>query len=283
MRIHALAIVSLAGCAELPSAVGEAPSEPVAARAASAPVEVEGAGPSLPVPPDPLAGFRVRGQPIHPDAVAALTLRGRAVDVVDLSPFLDAEPPTVDGASVVADHGDAGWNHYEVVGSSARGHLLWVVWSGGGTGRFSSVQLVRLRGESLTLEQHVPAGDRCNGGVAETPRFDGDEIQISRWLTPYDLIDLATTPPVGVEPYRELESSAASCVAFVTTRVDSDGDEARVGVTLMPEPLEDSPGWTDRFSRQSTFNAVFNRWLERGDVELDQAAIDRFAAEFDSL
>ena len=43
--------------------------------------------------------------------------------------------------------------------------------------------------------------------------------------------------------------------------------------------LGDQPGWTEKYPLQRRFNRSYAQWIEAGQTELDQAAIDRFVDE----
>ena len=238
-------------------------------------------------PQDSLLGFRHRGEPIHPIAVSRMT-------PLDLA---NGDPPTIDldgqpqidetveivGAAISFNDDQPGWDAYEVHDRVGSHFLLSVTQSGGGTGVFSTVVVVEMREHQLVPVWVIPAGDRCNGGLAGAPSFDGDAVLVPRWLTPYDLVAFSTRDVSHIEPYEDLESSAMSCIGSALMRAERDREQQLVEVTFAPgldgRWLGDQPGWTEKYPLQRRFNRNYAQWIEAGQTELDQAAIDRFVDE----
>jgi hypothetical protein len=278
-----IALLCVPACAA--HGVEPAPSEPAASEpAASEPAPVEPAEPTL---ADALLGFRHRGEPIHPLALAAMySTWTAATSVVDLdAQGWPAEGLTVDGNVVEFEHADGpGWDVYEVHARVGSRFLVSANHNGGGTGRFTPVHLVELQGSRLVPVTTATGGDRCNGGLAEGPDLAGDAIVIGRYLTPWDLVDpFSSRDSSGLAAYEDLEASATSCIGYVTVRVDPSGDETVLGVTFSPDSTGqwhgDTPGWTERYRLQPCFNRIYARWVAAGRTELDAAAVDEFVDE----
>lgn len=252
-------------------------------------VIVEAAPPDSPSTPasepadDPLLGFGFRGRPIHPLAVSRMvpldwSVQGPLVVDLETQPLDDAAVE-IDGARVSFDDDEPGWDTYYVHDRVGSRFLIGVAQSGGGSGIFSTVVVVEIRDNRLVPIFEGPAGDRCNGGLAGDPRFDGDAVLVPRSLTPYDLVALSTRDVSHIEPYADLESSASSCMGSALMRVEPGHDDELVSVTLSRDWYGDRVGWTEKYPLQARFNRIHAQWIAAGQTELDPAAIDRFVDE----
>ena len=231
---------------------------------------------------DPLLGFRHRGQPIHPDAVARvvpLEPSIKAPVTVDLTAYAGVDAAVEhDGATVRFDDDEPGWSSYEVHQRQGTQFLLEVWQNGGGTGMFSTAVVVELRADQLVSVFEVPTGDRCNGSIVDAPRLDGEGVLLSYWLTPYDLVALSTRDVSHITPYEDLENSAMSCIGHALVRVEPKRAPTLIGVSLAPgldgRWHADQAGWTENYPLQPRFNRIYAKWIAAGQVELDSAAID---------
>lgn len=129
--------------------------------------------------------------------------------------------------------GWAGWRH---VGTVADGEVVETLENGGGTGWFSSLQVVRREpGDALRTVRTVAGGDRCNGGL-EAAGVVGGKVAASVRLTSYDLFEWALReagrPPLADDT--PIPFCAICCVGLATFI-----DEAPLWVTLTPERFLD--------------------------------------------
>jgi hypothetical protein len=230
---------------------------------------------------DPLRGFRFAGHPIHPRAVSLL---GGGMEQTKDEVSLVDHPwrgvgLVVESSLVRFDEGELGWDVYRVIDRRDDHYLIESTWNGGGTGHFSSVRVLRLRDGVLSVVLRVGSGDRCNGGIAEDPSFDGTAVLVSHWITPEDLMNLSGRSDLAPGDF---EFSAVSCVAMARHRV-SPGRSDLVGVKLSPDFggswLDDQPGWTENYPRQARFNQVLRKWVAASRLELDSKEIQAFAEE----
>lgn len=229
---------------------------------------------------DPVFGFAHRGAAIHPLAVSQMvpldpSVHGpRVVDLDDPPPINEAVE--IDGARVSFDDDEPGWDEYRVYDRAGSRFLLGVTQNGGGSGVFSTVVVVEIRGDQLVPTFEAGGGDRCNGGLAGAPSFEGDAVLVPRWLTPFDLVALSTREVSSIEPYVDLESSASSCIGHALMRVEPGRDDELVSVMLDREWYGDRAGWTENYPLQRRFNRIHAEWIADGQTELDSDAIDRF-------
>lgn len=139
------------------------------------------------------------------------------------------------------------------------GYAVAITASGGGTGVFSAVRVVRLDGKNLVTMKTLGGGDRCNGGLAEATVRDGSIYQ-SLHATPYDLVTVGNMSQPPFRAYDDLDACAACCAGVVTYR-----GEDLVGIRLTADavPLEDSP---DK-PLQNCFNAMARALQDEGKLE----------------
>ncbi len=149
---------------------------------------------------------------------------------------------------------DAGFISYRVVGIIPEGTVVETLMSGGGSGFFSGVAIVKLDGNKLISVRTFDGGDRCNGGI-HASRIEGGKVVVENNITPGDFTAIAYGDSHGIEPYRDVTASAASCVGQT---VSVDGNITQV--ILDPEPLQDDISDDDakRYPLQRCFNKHFN-------------------------
>lgn len=164
---------------------------------------------------------------------------------------------------------------YRVVGRLGPEWLVEWRWSGGGTGRFSGLQLVRLEGDTLRVGRSLASGDRCNGGLVSAALTKG-HVHYSVVVTPLDVLAATAEGRALGLSEKALESSALSCAATL----EFEGDALLAMV--LSEPLEDRAGWTERFGAQACFNRVHRRFVEEKRARLEGATLEDFARAFRS-
>ena len=163
--------------------------------------------------------------------------------------------------------------YYRFLGLYEGRSILFIVSSGGGTGRFTNLIALDRKGFMLEPTTEIAGGDRCNGGLSNAS-LAGGKLTYDADITPYDLINLAGAH-LQLEAYKDLEASAASCVATV-----HNVDGSWTSVTLTNPDLEDTSGWTEQYRDQSCFNQVYRGYVARHQTELDRDGVARFAKSF---
>ncbi len=152
---------------------------------------------------------------------------------------------------------------YEPVGQLGAGWVVSWSWSGGGSGVFTGLSLVRVEKGRLLLARTWATGDRCNGGLVSAA-VTGASVQYSVRATPADLVGAtARGKALRLQAATDLEASATSCVGTLEFR-----DTRLTGATL--DATEDTEGWTERFRLQSCYNRVHRALAasSRGHVDL---------------
>jgi len=146
--------------------------------------------------------------------------------------------------------------------------------STGGTGMFDILAAFRRVGDKgLEVTDVIRGGDRCNGGIPDAGMKNG-VLTHEIFLTPPDILAVADMHQ-GIEPYKDLEASAASCYAIAKYEGDT-----LTGVRLLNDtaPFEDmiDPEWLAQYTYQACFNQYYWDYIRQGepvDMTLDQVKI----------
>lgn len=93
-------------------------------------------------------------------------------------------------------------------------YLLYMEWSGGGTGYFTSISIVEHSHNTLRLVDTLASGDRCIGGVSQAAYKDGI-LTYKQHMTPQGLIRKLQK---DFETKFDFDDSAASCMGELTYR-----------------------------------------------------------------
>lgn len=169
-------------------------------------------------------------------------------------------PSETEGFGLTTHYGDEdGFAAYHVVGIIPEGTVVETLVSGGGTGLFSGVAIVKVDGDKLVSMRTFDGGDRCNGGV-HASRIEGGKVVVENNITPGDFTAIAYGDSHGVNAYDDVIASAASCVGQT---VSVDGTITQI--ILDPEALAFGLSDEDdkRYPLQKCFNKHFNAQVEK--------------------
>ena len=157
---------------------------------------------------------------------------------------------------------EKGFSSYEYLGDVKAGTAIETYNESGGTGRFSSLILVKLIGNTLSLVDQIAGGDRCNNGLTDAKVENGTLIY-STSVTPGDFPMLAWGQDKGLKSYEDLEASAMSC--FGTATFD-DGKFSKI--SLNADAGKQGADWTAQFSKQNCFNKKFKEQIDAGHKDM---------------
>lgn len=169
---------------------------------------------------------------------------------------------------------EKGFSSYEFLGDIKAGSVIETYNETGGTGRFSSLILVTLNGNTLTLVDQLAGGDRCNNGLTDA-NVENGQLAYSTNITPGDFPLLAWGSEKNIKPYEDLEASAMSCFAIATFK---DGTLSKI--SLNPDAGKQNDDWTTQFAKQKCFNKKFKSQIESGDLELTPKEFQKFMDDF---
>lgn len=226
------------------------------------------------------------GQPIDPRCFEAVS----ADEWVDITRCSDAKivklPASADpfwtdktgyNYRYQEDKSDAtSYSYYQYIGMWNGAPVVVSYSSGGGTGQFTSLVSIERNGSKIRVLQGFGAGDRCNGGIVDV-KIAGGTLHYGQNMTPIDFLQIAEDNPRDLQPYDDLEASAASC--FGIARFE---DEKFVGVSLQPLPAAQG-GVATSYKYQDCFNKLYLAQLAKGKKELTVVELKEFTGEFNQV
>ncbi len=175
-----------------------------------------------------------------------------------------------------ADKSDAAsYSYYQYVGQWNGSPVVVSYGSGGGTGQFTSLTSIERNASKMRVLQGFGGGDRCNGGIVDATISFGT-LHYGQNMTPIDFLQIADDNPHDLQPYEDLEASAASC--FGVARFD---DDKFTGVALAEMPKPQTGGATYKY--QECFNRLYRGMLEKGKKELSVSELKEFTGEFNQV
>ncbi len=166
---------------------------------------------------------------------------------------------------------------YAVIGKDGNKFFIVTHQNYGGSGDFSNAVWVEKSADSLKLLKTLASGDRCNKGVQATGIF-----QYNVHLTPVGLVNMGSGAALNLG-YRDLDDSASSCVAQAVYVFNPKTASAKLKeVTFNHKPLV-MEKWVLDLNFQYCFTRLYNSFLERGQISLNQIDLDRFKNQFEGI
>jgi len=170
------------------------------------------------------------------------------------------------------------FTRYAVIGSKGDKHLIIVGTATGGTGFFTNALWVRMKDGKLVLLKSLAGGDRCNDGIDKVADW---KYAIN--LTPTDMMSYGSDTTLKIDPYRDLDASAASCVAKAMYRFDPVAEKTElINVQLNEQPLA-MEDWLKELRFQFCFNNLYNTYIARGQITLSETEMDHFKNQFENF
>ncbi len=173
------------------------------------------------------------------------------------------------------------YGYYKVLGPYRGGYLVYGLWSGGGLAQFSSLDVIKRKGDTIWVEREIASGDRCNNGITEA-WLERGKLFYKVNFTPYDIIVHADIP-VTVKTSDDLESTPTSCFATATFAQSRDNQPDFYVMALNqenPDALISDVEWTRNYRYQTCFNTLFLDALQSGSVSFDKKALTAWVKGF---
>lgn len=162
---------------------------------ASGPIKAES---KLPLPQD----FYFQGKPIQPDCIDKFIGDSSRFEPI----FLETnscqktqkklDPDKLKEGLLGYSSSDGSYIYYKYLGpihfyglETPVYHLIYSEWSGGGTGHFSTIDVVEKTQDWIRLLSEIDGGDRCNGGLTDVAFKDGLLIY-KKNITPWALYSI---------------------------------------------------------------------------------------------
>jgi hypothetical protein len=222
-------------------------------------------------------------KPVHPTCLEKLQNETRAGAEVALSSCVKNSKKTSvrDGYYTTEDDNNpkqTEFTSYAVIGKKGDNYLIVVATSTGGSGLFTDALWVKMKDGTLTLLKSLAGGDRCNGGVEKVADW-----KYSINLTPSEMMTYGSGAPLKIDAYRDLDASASSCVAKAMYRFDPVNEKAElINVQLGSEPLA-MEDWLKELRFQFCFNNLYNTYIARGQITLNETEMDHFKNQFENF
>ncbi len=163
--------------------------------------------------------------------------------------------------------------YYKYLGKFNNLHVIYFIYSGGGSGTFTSVFLVDRKDDTIKYSKNIVGmGDRCNGGI-DTVSLNDNKLRYSLFITPYDYIDLSEIKIPEVKAYDDLSACAACCQG--TAQFESDFDTSQLVSVDMGDSFDNDQG-----TYQECFNSVLKGNKDRGKQKLTVPELKDFVMQF---
>ena len=218
------------------------------------------------------------------DAPQPLLIDGKPASLACLTPFTGlygAGPVPVDLAQCSArqpngdvqskngmigfdDRTQGGNFHYRDVGKLDGLDVLYIQWSGGGSGQFTQLIGIERAGGSLYLRRAYASGDRCMGGILSARLQDGHLFYDSE-DGPYRMMSFGKTPSTNGGA---LDWNLSSCTTILHWR-----DQQVIGARLIRDQLADA-----MTPDQACFNRFYNSAVARKQAELNKEQLVAFVS-----
>lgn len=163
---------------------------------ASNPIEAES---KLPIPQD----FYFKGRPIQPECIGQLIGDSSRFETIYLEENScqktqkEFDPDGLKQGFLGYSSSGGSYSYYKYLGPiHLHGlqmpiyHLIYLEWSGGGTGRFTAIDIIDKTQNSIRLVSEIDGGDRCNGGLYDVVFKDGI-LTYKKNVTPWALYSIA--------------------------------------------------------------------------------------------
>lgn len=168
-----------------------------------------------------------------------------------------------------------GYSYYKFFPTANAQYWIYSVNSGGGSGEFTAIQLVkRITPESLFVKG-ITGGDRCNGGVTDVSEKSG-ALTFNVNLTPSDFISLSKLTINNVKPYDDLAACAACCFGKASYTVTPDDLNPKFNQFIIEQNIK-----LEELPQQGKLQACFNKlFVSNNKFNLTEADIVKLVEQF---
>ena len=174
------------------------------------------------------------------------------------------------------DYAGHGYSYYKIVGSFNGLYTIYTINSGGGSGDFTSLFLVKRDKDVIELTA-LASGDRCNGGIAAVSQ-NGHSLHYDVQLTPYDFLAVTAQNPHKLRAYEDLAACAACCAALAHYELNVNGPKEALLNTVGFDPEITPPD--SKTAYQECFDKQMNQYRQAGKTNLSVVALKKFVTTF---
>ena len=179
-----------------------------------------------------------------------------------------------------------GYSYYKAFGKVGRSVIVQTMNKSGGTGSFSSLNLIQREGNLVKISV-LDGGDRCNGSLVDARRVgEGAQAQLVYGvrLTAYDFLILANDNPHHVKAYDELSSCAVCCVAtaMFQRHIGSDFDQEKLLYVDARDYLKNAGQPSSSPTYQACFDKLLLEFGQKNKGKFDAMQLSLFTHQFNA-
>ncbi len=174
------------------------------------------------------------------------------------------------------------YSYYKVIGKFKNSFVIYHISSGGGSGVFTSLNLIKREGDKLIIEG-LGSGDRCNSGLEDNARLQGGILSYTVNINPFDYLQIAKQNPHNLKAYDDLAACAACCQGvanFARDLRDPNQSEKFISIDLGKNIEEVSNNTQGKY--QECFNKLLANYMKEGKYKMNVLELKSFTNEFNS-
>lgn len=173
--------------------------------------------------------------------------------------------------------GPRGHSYYQYFNAENNKYWIYTINSGGGTGEFSAVSLVKRKNAETLVVEDLMGGDRCNGGIQDVAAKN-NVLAYSVNLTAYDFVMLGRPEVREIKAYDDLAACAICCVAKAYYTSHAAASAALTSIELVK--YANSNEMPEQGKYQACFNRLFISYIDKNEAIFDQTRINAFVERF---
>ncbi|WP_231865884.1 hypothetical protein [Legionella fallonii] len=173
-----------------------------------------------------------------------------------------------------------GYSYYKYFNAGKSLYWLYTINSGGGSGTFTAIHLVKRTSPNTLDIKTLFSGDRCNGGVQDVSEAN-NQLTFSVNLTVYDLVTLSKKSSQSIRPYDDLAACAVCCIAKAFYTVDAKALAQLKYVEL--NNVKNTDELPQQGVEQSCFNKLLLSYTSAGKTTFKQSTLDEFTDKFNQM
>ncbi len=143
-------------------------------------------------------------------------------------------------------------------------HLIFVKWSGGGSGQFTQIQVIEKNDNSLRLIETLDTGDRAMGGLSNVELKDG-VLSYDKEVTPLGLLNISQKQPIE-------KTDLLDCMSCRLGYVHYKGGEVTDFKVDKEYRLEENP----KNLQQTCYNKIFKTYITPQKASMSLQEIKEF-------
>jgi hypothetical protein len=171
-----------------------------------------------------------------------------------------------------------GSSYYKVLGKYKDSYVIYTIHSGGGSGEFTSLIVVKRQDDTLVLENTLAAGDRCNGGI-EDPSLKGTTLTYKQKISPADFLDLSKDNPHKLQAYDDLAACAVCCIGSATFESDF-ANATFKSISLDKDAGNNNASIQGKY--QPCFDKLIIKYKKQGKSKMSEEELKEFMTKFNS-